>query len=167
MTRWDLKQALIREKLAMRVEARDNATSKGLSGAKLLRFNQELSKKRLDAVVKRLKKTLAEEDRDIVGLDTTQMKAIGASKALTYGVEDIIERRCRISVDVADLKKAIKELFGREFGGRNSTPSLNAARDVPRLLAPILSKTPTLQHEKYVQEEAGRSISIQYRQQET
>jgi hypothetical protein len=112
MTRWDLKQALIREKLSMRVEARASATSKGLSGAKLLRFNQELSKKRLDAIVKRLKRTLAEQDRDIVELDTTQMKAIGASKG-TFGVEDIIERRCRLSIEVADLKKVIKELYGR------------------------------------------------------
>lgn len=70
----------------------------------------------------RLKKTLANEDRNLVELDTTQMKAIGASKAPAYGVEDIIERRCRISVDVADLKKAIKELFGREFGGLNLAP---------------------------------------------
>jgi hypothetical protein len=119
---WDVREALIRKKLAMRVEARASATAKGLSGAPLLSFNQELSKKRLDAVVKRLKKTLANEDRNLVELDTTQMKAIGASKAPAYGVEDIIERRCRISVDVADLKKAIKELFGREFGGLNLAP---------------------------------------------
>jgi hypothetical protein len=121
VTHWDVKQALIREKLAMRVEARASATSKGLTVREHFLFNQELSKKRLDTVVKRLKKILAEQDRDIVELDTTQMKAIGASKAPTYGVEDIIERRCRISVDVADLKKTIKELFGREFGGRNLT----------------------------------------------
>jgi hypothetical protein len=118
---WDVREALIRKKLAMRVEARASATAKGLSGGQLLRFNQELSEKRLDAVVKRLKKTLAKQDSNLVELDTTQMKAIGASKAPAYGVEDIIERRCRISVDIADLKKAIKELFGREFGGRNST----------------------------------------------
>ena len=118
VTHWDVKQALIRGKLAMRVEARASATAKGLSGPEVLRFNQELSKKRLDAIVKRLKRTLAEQDRDIVELDTTQMKAIGASKG-TFGVEDIIERRCRISIEVADLKKVIKELYGREFGGRN------------------------------------------------
>ena len=94
--KWDVMQALYWKKLAVRVEARASATAKGLSHAKLLRYNQALSKKRLDAVVGRLKKTIEEKDKYIV-LDTTQMKAIGASEAPKFGVEDESERRCVIA----------------------------------------------------------------------
>jgi hypothetical protein len=115
-SRWDVMQALYWKKLLLHVEARASATAKGLRGAELLRYNQELSEKRLDAVTTRLKKTIAEKDQHIV-LDTTQMKAIGASKAAKLGAEDDLERRCVISIDAEDLKKAIKEMYGRDFGG--------------------------------------------------
>ena len=72
-THWDVMQVLIREKLAI-VEARASSTSKGLSVREHFILNQELSRKRLDAVVKRLKKTLAEQNRDIVKLDEKEMK---------------------------------------------------------------------------------------------
>jgi hypothetical protein len=113
---WDVMQALYLKKLAVQVEARASATGHGLSPAELVRYNQELSKKRLDAVVNRLKRTIAEKDQSIV-LDTTQMKAIGASQAPKFGVEDVYERRCVISIDGEDVKKAIKEIYTREFGG--------------------------------------------------
>ena len=58
--KWDVMQALT-GRLAVRVEARASATAKGLSHAELLRYNQALSKKRLDAVVGRLKKTIEEK----------------------------------------------------------------------------------------------------------
>ena len=115
-SKWDVMQALYWKKLAVHVEARASATGKGLSHAELLRYNQELSKKRLDAVVNRLKRTIAEKDQHIE-LDTTQMKAIGASQAPKFGVEDDYERRCVISIDGEDVKKAIKEIYNREFGG--------------------------------------------------
>jgi hypothetical protein len=115
-SRWDVMQALYWKKLLVHVEARASATAKGLRGAELLRYNQDLSEKRLDAVTNRLKKTIAEKDQHIV-LDTTQMKAIGASKAAKFGVEDDFERRCVISIDAEELKKAIKEMYGRDFGG--------------------------------------------------
>jgi hypothetical protein len=114
--KWDVMQALYWKKLPVRVEARASATAKGLSHAELLRYNQALSKKRLDAVVGRLKKTIEEKDKYIV-LDTTQMKTIGASEATKFGVEDEYERRCVISIDADDLKKAITEIYKREFGG--------------------------------------------------
>lgn len=91
--KWDVMQALYWKKLAVRVEARASATAKGLSHAKLLRYNQALSKKRLDAAVGRLKKTIEEKDKYIV-LDTTQMKAIGASEAPKFGVEDEYKNLC-------------------------------------------------------------------------
>jgi hypothetical protein len=115
-SRWDVMQALYWKKLLVHVEARASATAKGLTGAQLLEYNKNLSKKRLDAVTNRLKKTIAEKDPHIV-LDTTQMKAIGASKAAKFGVEDDLERRCEIRIDAEDLKKAIKEMYGRDFGG--------------------------------------------------
>jgi len=114
--KWDVMQALAWGKLAVRVEARASATAKGLSHAELLRYNQVLSKKRLDAVVGRLKKTIEEKDKFIV-LNTAQMKAVGASQAPKIGVEDEYERRCVISIDGDDLKKAIKEIYSRDFGG--------------------------------------------------
>ena len=49
---WDVMQALYLKKLAVQVEARASATGQWLSPAELVRYNQELSKKRLDAVVK-------------------------------------------------------------------------------------------------------------------
>ena len=79
------------KKLAGQVEVRASATGHGWSPAELVRYNQELSKKRLDAVVNRLKRTIAEKDQSVV-LDTTQMKAIGASRAPKFGVEDVYER---------------------------------------------------------------------------
>ena len=115
-SKWDVMQALYWKKIPVQVEARASATGHGLSPAELVRYNQELSKKRLDAVVNRLKRTIAEKDRSIV-LDTTQMKAIGASQAPKFGVEDDYERRCVISIDGEDVKKAIKEIYNREFGG--------------------------------------------------
>jgi hypothetical protein len=115
-SKWDVIQALTWKKLAVHVEARASATGKGLSHAELLHFNQQLSEKRLDAVKKRLKKTIEEKDKYIV-LDETQMKAIGASEAPKFGVEDDFERRCVISIDGDDLKKAINEIYKRDFGG--------------------------------------------------
>jgi hypothetical protein len=51
------------------------------------------------------------------------MKAIGASQAPKFGVEDVYERRCVISIDGEDVKKAIKEIYTREFGGTSMARS--------------------------------------------
>jgi hypothetical protein len=116
-SQWDIMAALTWQKLAVRMEARASATGKG-SPAEIQHYNYELSKKRLDAVVNRLKKIIAEKDK-YIELDTTRMEAWGDlhSPPEKKGVEDVNERRCVIKVDADDLKKAIKELYSREFGG--------------------------------------------------
>jgi hypothetical protein len=118
---WQVMQALYWKKLAVHVEARASATPKWMSHAQFLHYNLELSKKRLAAVVNRLKKTIAEKDNKIV-LDETQMKAVGASKAPpgSFGVEDDLERRCVVNIegdDIKNLKKFIDKIYKRDFGG--------------------------------------------------
>jgi hypothetical protein len=126
---WDVRQALLQRKLPVRGEARASATLQGMSRTQLLRYNQELSEKRLAAVVNRLQRTVAGLERFIV-LDTTQMKAIGASQARVLGEETVHERYCEIRIDGAELAKATKELYGRDFGGFNRKPGLMGP-DVP------------------------------------
>jgi hypothetical protein len=108
--RWDVRTALYFEELPVRGEARASATLKGKSGAELLRYNQVLSEKRLDAVVNRLKRTIRTVLRD-TKLDTTQMRAIGASQANVLGEETVNERRCDIRISGADLEKAMKKIY--------------------------------------------------------
>jgi hypothetical protein len=121
-SKWDVMQALYWKKLAVHVEARASATPKWMSHAEFVRYNKELSKKRRRAVVNRLKKTIAEKDNKIV-LDTIDMaedvEAVGANQAprSSFGVEDDLERRCAVSIDGDDLKKAINEMYKRDFGG--------------------------------------------------
>jgi hypothetical protein len=118
-SKWDVMQALYWKKLTVHAEARASATGKGMSYKELMDYNKELSRKRRRAVVNRLKKTIAEKDNKIV-LDTTDMleeqEARGAKDA-PLGVEDDYYRRCAVSIDGDDLKKAIKEMYKRDFGG--------------------------------------------------
>ena len=107
-------QALYWKKVAVRGEGHASATGHGMSPAQLLHDNKELSKKRLDIVVNRLKKTIAEKDPHIV-LET-DLVAAGADGA-PPGVEDDYWRRVAISIDGDDLKKAINDIYKREFGG--------------------------------------------------
>jgi hypothetical protein len=113
-SKWDVMQALYWKKVAVRGEGHASATGHGMNPAQLFHYNKELSKKRLDAVVNRLKKTIAEKDPQIV-LET-KLDPAGAEGA-PYGVEDDYWRRVAISIDGDDLKKAIKDIYSREFGG--------------------------------------------------
>ena len=113
-SKWDVMQALYWKKVAVRGEGHASATGHGMSPAQLLHYNKELSKKRLDIVVNRLKKTIAEKDPHIV-LET-DLVAAGADGA-PPGVEDDYWRRVAISIDGDDLKKAINDIYKREFGG--------------------------------------------------
>lgn len=110
--RWDVREALYRGDLPVRGEARASATLRGKGRPELLRYNQSLSGKRRDAVANRLKRTLLQLDRDMK-LDATQIQiqAIGASQAPVFGEENVIERRCRIRIDAADLDTAIRKLY--------------------------------------------------------
>jgi hypothetical protein len=110
--RWDVREALYRGDLPVRGEARASATLKGTGRPELLRHNQTLSEKRRNAVVDRLKRTITRLDRDLK-LDPTQIQieAVGASKAPVFGEEKVIERRCRLRIDAADLEVSIKKLY--------------------------------------------------------
>lgn len=112
VARWDVREALLRGDLPIRGEARASATLKGRSRPELIRYNQTLSEKRRDAVVSRLKKTLNQLDRDIrLDPSQVQIQAIGASQAPVFGEENVLERRCRIRIDAADLDAAIRKLY--------------------------------------------------------
>src|SRR5262249_35665687 len=119
ITRWDVRDALLRGHLPIRGEARASATLKGRSRPELLRYNQTLSEKRRDTVVNRLQRTMSESgtrlDTDFrdfkLNPTQAQIQAIGASKAPVFGEEDVIERRCRICIHAADLDAEIRKLY--------------------------------------------------------
>jgi hypothetical protein len=110
--RWDVREALYRGDLPIRGEARASATLRGRNRAELLPYNQTLSEKRRNAVVDRLRRTITRLDRDLK-LDPSQIRieAVGASKAQVFGEEKVIERRCRLRIEAADLETAIKKLY--------------------------------------------------------
>jgi hypothetical protein len=116
--RWDVREALLRGKLALRGETRASATGKGLRPTELSIYNQKLSQKRLDAVKGRLKTTLVSLD---IMPDTSPMRAIGATKAPKLGEEDVNERRSEIGFTGRELRAAIKDIFGRKFRGSLDT----------------------------------------------
>ena len=122
-SKWDVMQALYWKKVEMRGEGPASATGHGMNPAQLFHYNKELSKKRLDAVVNRLKKTIAEKDPQMV-LET-KLDPAGAEGA-PYGVEDDYWRRVAISIDGDDLKKAIKDIYSREFGGTSVAEDFEA-----------------------------------------
>jgi hypothetical protein len=123
---WDLREGLYYRKLKMRGEAVASATWRDAKPAELVRKNQELSQKRLDAIVNRLRKITAELPRHSGGgpfvPDTSEMKALGSTHGAKLGEETVNERACVITVDAADLTKAIRDLYGRKLRGRNRMP---------------------------------------------
>ncbi len=117
-TRWDVTAALVEEKATFSMKATASATGRDMTPAQRAAYNKKLSEKRLASVVERTKKTL----RAALGftvkldvkLDSDRLKAIGDTES-PPGVENILYRRCDVSFTGDDLKKAVKDLFGRKF----------------------------------------------------
>ena len=107
-----MREALYRGDLPIRGEARASATLRGKSKQELLRYNQTLSEKRRTAVADRLERTITRLDKDLkLDPSQVQIEAVGASKAPVFGEEKVIERRCRLRIDAAELEAAIKKLY--------------------------------------------------------
>jgi hypothetical protein len=110
---WDVREALYSQNLKMSGEARASATWKGIKDpAERKRRNLALSKKRKDAVVNRLLRTLKKLDKDIVKLDTEQLEAVGEGKVGQFskiGEETVGERYCSIVIEPTDLEDALRE----------------------------------------------------------
>ena len=115
LSRWDVSWALL-EKLPIHGEARASATLPGKTNAELLHYNQDLSRKRLDAVVKRLTSTVRSQPGSPSSVDTTQMQATGAVPPIP-GKEDVNNRSCDLWIDGDELAVIIKRLLGRKFKG--------------------------------------------------
>jgi hypothetical protein len=123
---WDVRQALYYRKLKLRGEATASATWKDATPGDLVSKNQELSQKRLAAIVNRVNRIAAEQSSHVQGRpfvpDTSEMKAVGAFHATKLGDENLNDRVCTIEINGAELAKAIRDLYGRKLGGKNTMP---------------------------------------------
>lgn len=118
ISRWDIFAALEVGKLPLHGKARASATWAGLSPAERKKANQKLSEDRLAAVKDRLSKTLKKLRPGGIGkVDMSQIAAVGDREAPVVGEEDSLQRVVDISIDDMELRKAIKELFGRKYSG--------------------------------------------------
>jgi hypothetical protein len=99
----EVRTALERGLLTFRGEARASATYKGAPVPGRKHYNQELSEKRKNVVVERMRKL------GVKFTEPTLIRAVGDTKAMKVGEENSWERRCNVDINGEELTWAVQQ----------------------------------------------------------